>query len=153
MKNPFTYEIPATADRLAELYDTLSPIETMPDGVTRDDFIAASLTASASYAVLIDGHLAGIALVKDFPDHREMGFAKSEYLTTSRRITFAKAIPLLFANINWAEAHRYGDNAVIIPPLYIHTPDGDDRSRDWFIRAGCTPAAYGLKVPNFKEKF
>lgn len=156
MKSPFTYEIPASAERIGELHDTLSPLETPPDGLSRDDFIAASLAADASYAVLIDGRLAGVALVRDFPDRREMGFAKTEYLTTSRRLTFARHVRTLIANLNFAESRRLspdGSRHADLTPLVIHTPQDDDRSRDWFIRAGCTPLPDGLACPTYTEEF
>ena len=148
-KNPFSYEIPASRERLGELYDSLSPIERLPPGISRDEFIVAMEAADASYAVVIDGRLAGVAVVCDRGSVREMAFTKTAYLTERRRITFARNIPHLLANLQWAESRR--------PPhgfsLFMHRPD-DDASADWFIRCGCSEYRPDwLKIPDEKEVF
>lgn len=148
LKNPYTYEVGATDERIRELVDCLSPIEIAPEGLTAEMMIEyRDKKCAASYAVLIDGRLAGICFVEEYRNHREMCFAKTEYLTTSRKITFAKSIASLFADLNRYECRRMGGKDAF-KPMYMHTPEGDERSKAWFVASGCQETRHGLKCPS-----
>ena len=146
-RSPFSYEIPATRERVGELFDDHSPLEELPDGMERQDFIDGFMSADATYAVMIDGRLAGVAAVWDASEGRTMCFTKTSYLTSARRVTFARGIPQLLADLADAERRRGAAG-----PMYMHTPDGDDRSRAWFARAGCEETDCGLLCPDSERR-
>lgn len=96
------------------------------------------------YQVRLDGRLAGMCFVHDLPDRREMAFTKTEWLVTERKIAFARGIPRLLRDL--AEHERGRDSK----PMYMHVPEGDGRSAEWFVRAGCAMTDKGLLCPQGK---
>ena len=147
-KNPFSYEPGARALDLVELAAQISPLETahLPAAMRSQLaglFLEAAAKSSRTYTVRIDGRLAGICFVEDTPGGREMAFTKTRYLTHERRLTFARSIRQLFADLAKLEAvcgARPG-------PMYMHVPEGDARSKAWFLRAGCRETERGLECP------
>lgn len=105
----------------------------------------AAVVRQRVYKVYLDGRLAGMCFVSDLPDRREMAFTKTEWLVTERPISFARGIPKLLSDL--AEHERGRDSK----PMYMHVPEGDERSAAWFIRAGCTMTDMGLLCPERKE--
>ena len=81
---------------------------------------------SRTYVAEIDGRLAGICFVEDSGDRREMSFAKTQYLATERKITFARSIAALFRALRDLERGQ-GDG-----PMVFHVPD--ERSKAWFLK-------------------
>ena len=98
------------------------------------------------YQVYLDGRLAGMCFVADLPDRREMAFTKTEWLVTERKIAFARGIPHLLRDL---ADHERGRDA---NPMYMHVPEGDERSEEWFVRAGCVRTELGLLCPQRKEQ-
>ena len=146
-RSPFEYDIPATREQIGELFDGISPMETLPAGMERQDFVDAFMSADATYAVKTGGRLAGVAAVWDSSEHRTMCFTKTAYLTTERRITFARSIAALLSDLADEERRRGATG-----PMYMHTPEGDERSKAWFVRAGCVETVSGLLCPDNERR-
>lgn len=147
VKSPFAYEIPATPERIGELFDGISPLEALPDGMERQDFVDAFMSADATYAVTVDGRLAGVAAVWDSSGGRTMCFTKTSYLTKERRVTFARGIARLLSDLADAERRRGATG-----PMYMHTPEGDEHSKAWFVMAGCVETESGLMCPDNERR-
>lgn len=152
-RSPFTYLRGARVRDVLALADDLSPMEAeqvraqLGDDAARPDRIKGMLlhaaAVSRTYVALIDRKLAGICFVRDLPDRREMAFTKTRYLTERRKITFARSVGALLRDLARLEAACGRDRL----PMLMHTPEGDDASRDWFVSAGCLPVPGGLLCP------
>lgn len=145
--DPYAYEYPATDVSVREFFADVSPMESLPSGLDEDAFVAATHIADARYAVRLDGRLMVIALVYDKPGWRKLVVLKTAYLTTSRRITYARTIPFLLDRLTAFERMRARDG-MVRGPLYFTTEDGDVRSQQWFEAAGCTITDHGVHVPD-----
>lgn len=144
---PFEYRAPALEGEVAELARELSPLETegmQPiDRETIGDALLRAAKECRTYSVRLDGRLCGVCFVEDRPYGREMAFTKTRFLTEERRTTFARGIPQLLEDLARGEAERgHGGK-----PMYMHAPEGDARSRAWFVRAGCVETERGLLCP------
>ena len=63
-------------------------------------------------------------------------------------MAFARGIAGLLRELADAE-ERAGHGA---KPMYMHVPEGDARSEEWFVRAGCRRTAHGLLCPGAEGK-
>lgn len=144
---PFEYRRQAQTAEIVELVRNISPLETEGmEPCIRDSLGGALLAAAAkcrTYSVRLSGRLAGVCFVEDRPDRREMAFTKTRYLTEERKFTFARGIPQLLADLARYEADGGRDGK----PMYMHVPDGDERGKAWFVRAGCVETEDGLLCP------
>ena len=144
---PFEYHAPALDREIVELVRDLSPLETEGlEPCVRDTLGGALIVASKkcrTYSVRLDGRLAGVCFVEDRPDRRVMAFTKTRFLTEERKVTFARGIPQLLDDLARGEAARRRDGK----PMYMHVPEGDERSKAWFVRAGCVETEHGLLCP------
>ena len=143
----FSYARNAQRSEIWELVRSISPMETegLPPEV-RDTLCASLIRAAAecrTYSAYLDGRLAGICFVRDLADRREMCFAKTRYLTEERKIAFALGVPRLLRDLAEMESMARRD----AKPMYMHVPEGDTRSKEWFVRAGCTETEGGLLCP------
>jgi hypothetical protein len=143
----FKYGRCATIDDIRHLAENISPMEIAHLDPERRRTLRGELQYAAmncrTYTVRLDGHLAGICFIRDLPDRREMAFTKTRYLTENRKITFARGITQLLNDLSGGEtaAGRAGK------PMYMHTPHGDSRSKEWFVKAGCVETENGLLCP------
>ena len=149
---PFTYARNARIGELLDLARDISPMETRgmaPGDVAALGGLFIALAArSRTYTARLGGRLCGVCFVEDFPDRRGMSVTKTRYLTEERRFAFARGIARLLRDLDRLEAAA-GRCGV---PMYMHTPEGDVRSKEWFIRAGCVETERGLLCPhNGKE--
>ena len=144
---PFEYRAPALDREIVELVRDLSPRETEGlEPCVRDTLGGALIVASKkcrTYSVRLDGRLAGVCFVEDRPDRRVMAFTKTRFLTEERKVTFARGIPQLLDDLARGEAARRRGGK----PMYMHVPEGDERSKAWFVRAGCVETEHGLLCP------
>jgi len=149
---PFEYKAGATDAELAELARDVWPgeLEGLDESLrdTLEDVFKAIARWARTYTVRLAGRLCGICFVFEKPDRREMSFTKTRHLAEERKYTFAVGIGQLLRDLAEREdADGHGGK-----PMYMHVPEGDDRSRDWFVRAGgCEETEWGLKCPG-KEK-
>lgn len=143
----FTYRRNAREEELRELCREISPLETAGLSVRERRALPGLVLSAArkcrTYVVRIDSRLAGVCFVDDFADRREMAFTKTRYLTEERRLTFAKEIWRLLVDLARFEREAGRD----AKPMYMHVPDGDERSAAWFVRAGCVLTERGLLCP------
>ena len=152
-RSPFSYMRGARVIDVLSLADDLSPLETeqvrarLGDEAARPERIKGMLlhaaAVSRTYVAEIDRKLAGICFIRDVGGRREMAFTKTRYLTERRKITFARSVGALLRDLARLEAACGRDGA----PMYMHTPEGDVASRDWFVRAGCVETPMGLRCP------
>ena len=147
-KVAFTYARGARVAEIKELYRDISPLETahMTPEFAKGPLLGALLFAAAhsrTYAVRLDGRLAGICFIEDRDFGRLMSFTKTRYLTEERKVAFARGIPQLLKDLARAEKATGRDDK----PMYMHVPDGDRKSEAWFVRSGCRRTAHGLMCP------
>lgn len=154
---PFEITTGASDADCEELAWHLSPLEFAAAGLPMDDLRVPDMlcrvfkserAAARTYVARVDGELAGICFVYDFPDRREMSFAKTRYLTEQRKVAFARGIPQLLREL----ARREAQAGCGAPAMYMHVPEGDDRSKEWFIRCGCAETDKGLLCPAAGEE-
>lgn len=144
----FSYSAPARIAELQELAAAIAPMELRgcSEAFAQNvlpGLLLATAARSRTYAVRLDGRLAGICFIQDLGSRREMAFTKTRYLVEERKIAFARAIPQLLADLAREEARRRRD----AKPMYMHTPEGDEKSKRWFVRAGCVETERGLRCP------
>lgn len=147
MKRLYSFTTNAKVEELRELCDDVAEIEHAPE-----DLFGRLLAASSRLRTYVvrapDRALEGICFVDDLPDRREMAFTKTRHLVERRPIAFARSIPLLLDELARRERAAGRD----AKPMYMHTPEGDEKSRRWFIRAGCVDAGErGLLCPKARE--
>ena len=165
-RTPFEYTRGATEAELRELAAEISPMETAglrrAEPANQDTWatgnglsphnLAELLVVlgriSRTYAVRIGGRLCGVCFVEEFDDRREMSFTKTRYLTEERRVTFARGIAGLLRDL----AELEGGAGHGGKPMYMHVPEGDVRSEEWFVRAGCRRTERGLQCPGAEGK-
>ena len=143
MGKGWSYRRGASLGELTAFWDEIAEME-HKETVGAAAWLAA-VVRQRVYKVYLDGRLAGMCFVSDLPDRREMAFTKTEWLVTERPIAFARSIPALFAAL--AEHERGRDTK----PMYMHVPEGDERSAAWFVRAGCKMTDRGLLCPVIKK--
>ncbi len=143
----FAYSSPAKGAELLELAREVAPMELrgFPPGFSEalPGLLFQAAARSRTYVVRLSGRLAGICFVEDLGDRRQMSFTKTRYLVEERRIAFARGIAGLLADLAAEEARRGRDSS----PMYMHVPDGDEKSKRWFVRAGCVESELGLRCP------
>ena len=140
----WSYKRGATLGELTAFWGQIAAME-RKERVGASAWLAA-VVHERVYQVFMCGRLAGMCFVADLPDRREMAFTKTEWLVSKHPIAFARAIPGLLRDLARLERGRDGK------PMYMHVPEGDDRSAAWFVRAGCRLTARGLLCPVAKKK-
>ena len=155
-KAAYSYVPECPRETVEEMYDSAWSKEGV-EAVPKDEYVRWEMEWSfRRYAVYLDGRLAGVAFVhertgRDGRAYRDMCFTKTRYLAEERRITFARTIPQLMADLDRHERAAIGDAEADAKPLYMHTPDGDGRSKAWFLKCGCVEDEHGLRCPTWKE--
>ena len=149
---PFEYSIGATEDDCRELARRISPMEIEAlSGEEREmlpELLCSERRRCRTYTVRLGGRLAGICFVEDRDGRREMAFTKTRYLTEERRVAFARGIPQLVEDLQRAESDAgHGGK-----PMYMHVPEGDGRSKEWFLRCGFTETDKGLLCPGERKE-
>lgn len=138
------YKRGASLSELVAFWREIADIE-HKERVRSSEWLAVSMRARI-YKVFLDERLAGMCFVHDLPDRREMAFTKTEWLVTCHPMVFARGIPQLLQDL--AEHERGRDSK----PMYMHVPEGDERSAEWFVRAGCKLTDAGLLCPGYQKK-